>query len=122
MSTYRRCAAAFVCTLPFSFIAQPNAVAAEQLQRVFTGEPNQLTLPPDFPTETKRPDSDDPAAQDCNARDEQNARGQPEGLCSSEASDARSPSFDDEVAPNAKEAELRAPGSRSGRDSAKSQP
>ena len=50
MSVYERYSAVFLITAAIYLATPPNAAAAEKLERVFVGVPNQLTLPPNFPS------------------------------------------------------------------------
>ena len=119
MST-RRCCAAIACMVSFALIAPTNAVAAEALERVFVGTPNQLTLPPDVRGEPGPPEMR-PQVGQCKALNEQTICEQLDGV-SSGAPTTRSPSLDDDRALEAKAAELGVGLSKSRTDSAKTQP
>lgn len=110
--------AAFACLVSFALIAPTRAVAAEALERVFVGEPTQLTLPPDIRDEPVLPDTQTREGQ-CKAPSEQPTCEQLNGV-SSGAPAARS--LDDERALEAKSAELGAAVAKSRTDSAKTQP
>jgi hypothetical protein len=104
----------------FGLIAPPNAVAAEALERVFVGEPTQLTLPPDIRDEPGPP-ATQPQLGRCKAPSEQTLCEQLDGVPPG-APATRSPTFDDERAGDAKSAELGAGLAKSRADSAKTQP
>lgn len=104
MSAYRRHVAAFTCSLSFALVAPPSAVGAEDLERVFVGVPNQLTLPPDFRDEAV-PNARSQAGLECKAATEHDTLAQLDGACTSEARVRPSPR-NDEPSPDAKSADL----------------
>ena len=124
MSICRRRVAAFTCAVSVALIAPPCAIAAEDLERVFIGEPTQLTLPPDPGDGPVIPHSDagSPRGLECDGPSQQDATKQLDGACSPGASVSRSRADDDESLPEAKSPDLGSTLAKTGTDAGKPVP